>query len=215
MIKNKLTRIAKDYFCILKKKEVQILSNEINNVYNDLRNTNLISTFINNQTENIQINAKKFNQYYTTNYNILLCIQLYTYYTKIDKDQDIIIEPSAGCGSFISAIQSLCNNTLFIDIDPKHNSIKKSDFLKFEENLNKYKEVHIIGNPPFNNVTKFIKKACKIATKIGFILPLSFCKESRKKRFPLNFHCTQEHVLLNDKFLFCNKLHKVPTVFQI
>jgi hypothetical protein len=159
--------------------------------------------------------AKQLDQFYTTENNVTVCMQIYEKFIVIDKEKDIIIEPSAGCGCFINDINRLCNTKIFVDIDPKHKAIQKGDFLEFNNNLDKFKKVHIIGNPPFNIVTKFIKKASKIANIIGFILPLSFVKESRKKIFPLNFHCVHEHVLLNNDFYFNNNVRKIPTVFQI
>jgi len=93
--------------------------------------------------------------------------------------------------------------------------MENCDFLYLNSNLGKFKKVHIIGNPPFNAVNKFIKKASKIANIIGFILPLSFVKESRKKVFPLNFYCVHEHVLLSNDFYFNNSVRKIPTIFQI
>lgn len=158
---------------------------------------------------------KQLDQFFTNKNNATVCMQIYKSAITISKEKDVIIEPSAGCGSFISMITKLCDNTIFIDIDPKHNSIQIKDFLKFDSILSKFERVHVIGNPPFSIVTKFIKKASKIADYIGFILPLSFRKESRKKVFPLNFHCVYQHILLDTAFYFNNKLHKVPTIFQI
>jgi hypothetical protein len=155
------------------------------------------------------------NQYYTTQVNVDFCIEIYKRYITLDKNKDIVIEPSAGCGSFINSIKKLCNNNVFIDIDPKHTLIKEGDFLEFSMNLQKFKKVHVLGNPPFNLATKFIKKATSISDVIGFILPLSFRKQSRKKSFSLNFHCIHEQFLPNNDFYFNGVLHKVPSVFQI
>ena len=159
--------------------------------------------------------AKQLDQFYTTPENAFLCSQIYNKIVKINKCKDIIIEPSAGCGAFINSVNELCNNVVLIDIDPKHESIEKSDFLKFDKNLGKFNKVHLIGNPPFNIINKFIKQASKIAHIIGFILPLTFRKESYQKKFPLNFHCIHEHVLSANDYNFCGFKRKVPTIFQI
>jgi hypothetical protein len=140
---------------------------------------------------------------------------VYNEFISINKEKDLIIEPSAGCGSFMNGLDKLCNNVVLIDIDPKHERVKKGDFLKFNRNLDKFKKVHLLGNPPFSHVNLFIRHACKFSDVIGFILPLSFRKESRKKIYPLNFHFIHEYVLLNNSFSFNGGTRKVPTVFQI
>jgi 16S rRNA A1518/A1519 N6-dimethyltransferase RsmA/KsgA/DIM1 with predicted DNA glycosylase/AP lyase activity len=159
--------------------------------------------------------VKGLNQFYTTPKNATLCAQLYNKFKSVNKEQDLIIEPSAGCGSFIKSLYKLCNNVILIDIDPKHERIKKGDFLNFYRNPDKFKKVHLIGNPPFSHVNQFIKHACKFSDAIGFILTLSFRKESRKKTYPLNFHLIHEYVLLNNNLSFNGGTRKVPTVFQI
>ena len=131
------------------------------------------------------------------------------------KTKILLLKPSAGSGSFFNAINQICDNILLLDIEPKHSRVQPGNFLKFDKNLSEFKKVHIVGNPPFTILNKFIKQASKLADNIGFILPLSFRKESRKKAFPLNFHCVYEYVLLNNTFHFNNTMHKVPTVFQI
>jgi hypothetical protein len=159
--------------------------------------------------------AKELNQFYTTQKNAILCTRIYNKFININKEKDLIIEPSAGCGSFIHSLTTLCNNVFLIDIDPKHKRIQKGDFLNFNQNLDKFKKVHLLGNPPFNIINSFLKHAFKFADVIGFILPLSFRKESRKKIYPLNFHCIHENVLSNNSFYFNGCTRKVPTIFQI
>lgn len=153
--------------------------------------------------------------FYTSPDNVNLCLQIYSNLVNINKDLDVIIEPSAGEGAFINGIKSLCKNAIFIDVYPKHGLIKKQNFLEFKPISQKFRCIHVIGNPPFSLNKKFILKACSLANFIGFILPLSFVKDSRKKMFPLNFHCIQEHILKETKFSFCNSWREIPTVFQV
>lgn len=100
-------------------------------------------------------------------------------------DNDLIIEPSSGNGSFIENIKALSCNYKFYDIEPEHNDIYKQDFLELDymKLKEKYETIHIIGNPPFGRQSslaiKFIKKCCSIS----FILPKSFKKDSIKKFF--------------------------------
>jgi hypothetical protein len=136
---------------------------------------------------------------------------------KIINKSDIIIEPSAGIGSFIEFIKKLTDNYIFYDIEPKHDEILEQDFLKI--NLKTFEsKIHIIGNPPFGRQSslakKFIKN-CYSAETISFILPKSFKKESLQKTFPLKFHLIHEHDLPKNSFMVDEKEYDVPCVFQI
>ena len=51
-------------------------------------------------------------KYYTKNDIVELCLKYVTKYISI-KEEDLIIEPSAGNGSFISGIKKLSNNFKF------------------------------------------------------------------------------------------------------
>jgi len=149
------------------------------------------------------------------------CIEKIKKYININKN-DLIIEPSAGNGSFVNCIKELTNNYLFYDIEPENNEeIMKEDFLKIDLNnlINKYKKIHIIGNPPFgrnsSTAIKFIKKSCNFANTISFILPKSFKKESMQKYFKNTFHLIYESDLNENSFLVDNIEVNVPCIFQI
>ena len=82
--------------------------------------------------ENIQIKQSKglkrntIDKYYTKATTVDLCISLISANIKIDK-KDLIIEPSAGNGSFIPGIKLLSDNTIFYDLEPDNNDIIKQD----------------------------------------------------------------------------------------
>ena len=127
---------------------------------------------------------------------------------------DLVIEPSAGNGAFIPLIKSLTNNYRFYDIAPEHPEIKQADFLKIENPISDDEHlIHIIGNPPFSKVIKFIKKCCSFADTLSFILPRSFQKEHRKRSFSLNFHLVFDIDLPNNSFKTNNNY--IKTCFQI
>jgi len=142
---------------------------------------------------------------------------------KIDFLRDLLIEPSAGNGSFINHIKNLASNTLFLDVEPKLTGIIQADFLTYDfkrlNNKLKFKNVHVLGNPPFKLLKEFIKQSANLqATSISFILPASYKKESLKKNFPLCYHLIFELDLTNQKdknFIFNDVLTHIPTVFQI
>ena len=162
-----------------------------------------------------EIKSKKFDAYYTNELAVNLCMTSYCKIVSIDSESDLVIEPSAGAGSFCNKIQNVCQNKIYLDINPKNVDILKQNFLTFELNTSKYKKIHIIGNPPFKQLSSFIRKASEIGDFIGFILPLSFKKDSQQKKFPLNFHCIFLEELPKNSFLFENKVVNVPAVFQI
>ncbi len=136
-------------------------------------------------------------------------------------DNDLLIEPSAGDGSFISDIKLLSNNYIFYDLYPDNDEIIKMDYLNLEFNnlVENYDNIHIIGNPPFGRQSslakKFIKKSCIFCDSLSFILPKSFKKESFKKTFPLKYHLIFQIDLPKNSFRVNNKDHDVPCVFQI
>jgi len=171
--------------------------------------------------ESIQLtglNRNTIDKYYTKPHIADKLIQLIKEHIKISK-KDLIIEPSAGNGSFIG-IKNLGANYRFYDLEPEHDEIIKQDFLELDcEKLKKdYKKIHIIGNPPFGRqasiAIKFIKK-CLVFNSISFILPKSFKKDSMKKYFPPNFHLIYELDLDDNSFLINKTECNVPCVFQI
>ncbi len=163
--------------------------------------------------------SKNLSKYYTKKLAVDKCMNAFLENIEI-KDNDLIIEPSAGNGSFIKSIKIITNNYLFIDIEPENKEIIKEDFLKMDTDaLKKYSNIHILGNPPFGNYNKlarlFIKKSCGFAKSISFILPSSFKKESQKKTFSKYFHLIKEIDLPFKSFTLNNKEHGVNCVFQI
>ncbi len=137
----------------------------------------------------------------------------------IDYNHDLIIEPSAGNGSFIPLIKEMTLNYKFYDLEPEHESIQKQDYLLLELVNDNFKRIHVIGNPPFGRqaslAIKFIKKSCQYADTVSFILPKSFKKDSMKKHFPMNFHQIFESNIPSNSFLVNNIECNVPSVFQI
>ena len=159
-------------------------------------------------------------KFYTKNNIVIECINNINKYISI-KDDDIIIEPSAGNGAFLLELKKQYpnNKILAFDIKPDIEEIKVLDFLKFDYEPIKDNTIHIIGNPPFGRQSstckKFIKYCCSFATTISFILPKSFKKDSCKKIFLLDFHLKLSIDLDDDAFTLDDKDHNVPSIFQI
>ena len=172
----------------------------------------------NNQHKGLKRNT--IDKFYTKNMTVQLCLGYVKKYIQIN-DDDLVIEPSAGNGSFIEEIKSISKNYIFYDLEPENEEVKKQDYLLHNADSlkDKYGNIHIIGNPPFGRQSslaiKFIKKSCEFCSSISFILPKSFKKESLKKTFPLNFHLIFEIDLPDKSFLVDGVEHNVETVFQI
>ena len=166
------------------------------------------------------LNRNTIDKYYTKDIVVELCLNLVKKYIHINTD-DLIVEQSAGNGSFIPWIKSLSNNFIFFDLEPENPEITKQDYLLYDYGIIKetFSKIHIIGNPPFGRQSslaiKFIKKSCEFCDSVSFILPKSFKKDSLKKTFPLNFHLIFEIDLPNNSFLVDSVEHNVPCIFQI
>lgn len=163
-------------------------------------------------------------KFYTKPNIVNKCIENIKHYIEFHVD-DIIIEPSAGNGSFIPSIKTLgVNNYKFYDIKPEHPDIINANFLELslediQNKIPKIQNIHIMGNPPFGRQSslaiQFIKHSAKFANSISFILPKSFKKDSLRKSFPLNFHLKYECDLPNNAFLVNGEEYDVPCIFQI
>ena len=171
--------------------------------------------------ESIKLTGLKrdvIDKFYTNSETVDICISNIKEHLVIS-DNDLVIEPSAGSGSFIDALRELCKNTMFLDILPEDESIIKQDFLKYEPDVEKYDNIHVIGNPPFGRQSsmaiKFIKKSCLFCKSISFILPKSFKKQSMHKSFPKFWHLIFEIDLGKNIFLVDGNSYDVPCVFQI
>lgn len=102
---------------------------------------------------------------------------------------DLIIEPSAGNGNFLFKLPN--DKRIGIDILPDNSEIIKQNFFEYVPN-DTYKNILVIGNPPFGKISslaiKFFNHASKFAKFIAFIIPRTFRKTSVQNKLNLNFH---------------------------
>jgi hypothetical protein len=156
-------------------------------------------------------------QYYTNPILAKECINRFLETIRPNKE-DILIEPSAGDGSFSDFLNDDWKLYSY-DIEPKKEYIKEMDFLKMDVSMFEGKRVHCIGNPPFGKsgslAKKFIKKCCKFSQSVSFILPKSFKKPSCYRVFPLNFHKVFEEDCPSKSFVVNGKEYDAQCVFQI
>nr|AAC03123.1 DNA adenine methyltransferase [Paramecium bursaria Chlorella virus NY2A] len=129
---------------------------------------------------------------------------------------DLVIEPSAGDGSFMKKLRY--NNVICIDIQPEMSGIVECDFFEYQVPSG-FDKIHVIGNPPFGKngsmALKFMKHSMKFAESVSFILPKSFKKESFMMKIPKNFELAYQIDLQKNSFLVKGERYDVPCVFQI
>ncbi len=158
--------------------------------------------------------GQAFDQYYTKSHVVQRCLDALGDILQYD----LIIEPAAGAGAFLNAVNH--PNKLGIDIDPKHSSIIRQDYLKFTIPSNADK-VLIFGNPPYgryHSLSKlFIKHSLSFPNvqTIGFILPNVYRKHTRQSIIPLNVRIKSITDLGRDCFVIDGKDHHVPTSFFV
>ena len=151
------------------------------------------------------------------------CCDLFKQHIYVIPKLDVILEPSAGNGSFIPFLKPICERCLFYDIEPEAPLIIKQDYLEFNYNSLELPDIltkiHVIGNPPFGRQSslaiKFIKKSAEFCHTISFILPSSFKKDSMQKYFPNTFHLIYQCDIEQNAFTINEKDIDVPCVFQI
>jgi hypothetical protein len=128
---------------------------------------------------------------------------------------DLIIEPSAGNGSFLHQIPS--DKKIGIDISPEHPDIVVQDFFHYHPPP-PHKNILVIGNPPFGKISslaiKFFNHSAKWANVIAFIIPRTFRKISVQNRLNHQFHLVYDEEIPNTPCCFYPTM-SVKCCFQI
>jgi predicted RNA methylase len=162
----------------------------------------------------VQDNSTKLDQFYTepsyaqSFYNIVK--------QHVDLSlADILLEPSAGSGSFYQLMDLV--KRIGLDLDPKCNGVVQQDF--FHWTAPKGKKIVTIGNPPFGKnsslAVKFFNRAAEFSDVIAFVLPRTFKKDSFINRLHKNFHLVYEEIVPDNSFIFNGKPYNVWCCSQI
>jgi hypothetical protein len=113
------------------------------------------------------------------------CWEIFQKHSKIHVSEYVFVEPSAGDGSFIGILPE---NSVFLDIEPRHPRVLKQDFLSWipevsENPKDTCKKYVVFGNPPFglrgNLALKFINHSSTFADYTCFILPQMFGSDGK------------------------------------
>lgn len=138
----------------------------------------------------------------------------------IDFNTKTFLEPSAGTGSFIKALKKCFNteNIKSYDIDPKHEDVKKADFLS-TKNEELGENLITIGNPPFGKrshlAMDFFNKAAEVSDIIAFIVPLQFEKYGVQSKLNKEFKLIHSEILAPSSFIYDGKPASIRCCFQI
>ena len=128
---------------------------------------------------------------------------------------DLIVEPSAGNGSFLNQIPS--NNKIGIDISPEQSNIIKQDFFEYYPPSSKT-NILVIGNPPFGRVSslaiKFFNHSAQWANVIAFIIPRTFRRISVQNKLNEMFHLVYDEEVSNNPCCFSPPM-MVKCCFQV
>jgi predicted RNA methylase len=144
---------------------------------------------------------------------------------KYDWDKwDLVVEPSAGNGSFLSKIPT--DKKIGIDISPEHSDIIKQDFFDYQPSPPSisslsYPDVSnilVVGNPPFGRVSslavKFFNHSAMWCSVIAFIIPKTFRRVSLQNRLDTRFHLIYDEEIPSDPCSFSPPM-QVKCCFQI
>ena len=161
------------------------------------------------------VREEGLDKFYTLPVYSKKCIdKVFEFYS--DSKWDLIIEPSAGNGSFLNQIP-IDNNIIGMDISPEHSNIIKQDFFKYYPPTN-MTNILALGNPPFGRVSslaiKFFNHAAQWASVIAFIIPRTFRRVSVQNKLNDSFHLVYDEEIPNSPCCFSPPM-MVKCCFQI
>jgi len=170
-----------------------------------------------NKKVNAVQTAKDLDKYYTKDDIALLCLGLFL--PLIDQNA-MLVEPSAGNGSFLRAAQEAGRKIAGFDILPEGAGIVELDFLNqdIREHLD-IKDVAFLGNPPFGKkgatAIAFINKCLDLSGTVGFILPIQFRKWSAQSKIQKGASLIMDADLPDDSFTIEGKPYSIRSSFQV
>jgi hypothetical protein len=188
------------------------LDGSLNQTQDDCWDDILDNAVVKNNT--IYTKKSELDQFYTNSEVAKTCytkvIDLYA----IDSF-DMVLEPSAGNGSFYNLLPQ--DKRVGLDLDPRCKGVSEQDFFEYVPRTND--KIITIGNPPFGKnaslAVKFFNHAAGFSDVIAFIIPKTFRKKSLQNRLNLSFHLKLDTDLEKDAFLLNGGPYNVPCCFQI
>lgn len=128
---------------------------------------------------------------------------------------DLVVEPSAGNGSFLTKIPT--SKKIGIDIEPEHTDIINKNFFDYNPPVG-FNNILVVGNPPFGRVSslaiKFFNHAAEWCNVIAFIIPKTFRRVSLQNRLHKKFHLIYDEEIPSEPCSFSPPM-QVKCCFQI
>jgi hypothetical protein len=174
-----------------------------------------LSTLIINKTKKVEdVRKERLDKFYTiTSYSKKCIDKVFELYCK--SNFDLIVEPSAGNGSFLNQLEY--DNKIGIDISPENENIIKMDFFDYKPDA-KLNNILVIGNPPFGKISsiaiKFFNHSANWANVIAFIIPRTFRKPSVQNKLNNMFHLIYDEDVSTKPCCFIPQM-MVKCCFQI
>lgn len=157
--------------------------------------------------------AKDLDQFYTDPSYASIFLDKIKSIVNFDQ-YDIILEPSAGTGSFFNLLDN--KKRIGLDLDPKTSELIKINFFDWIPSSDK---IITIGNPPFGKNSRiavdFFNQAAKFSEIIAFVLPRTFRKTSIVNRLDKNFHLIYDETVPDNSFIFNDSPYNVWCCSQI
>ena len=158
--------------------------------------------------------SKELDQYYTgpalAGYFLTKVQELLPY-----DDYDMVLEPSAGTGSFYNLLDT---RRVGLDLDPKCPGVQQQNFYDYVAPI-PHGKILTIGNPPFgknaSDAVKFFNHSAKFSQAIAFVLPRTFRKASIINRLDENFHLVFDETVPDGSFIHDGKPYDVWCTMQI
>jgi hypothetical protein len=223
------THINKKNPCIneLKIKEIvdRAVEEQISKIKNEVivrivEDETIIESFESKDTTNIEtknvmsVREEGLDKFYTIPCYSKKCIdKVFELYD--ENNFDLIVEPSAGNGSFFNQLEF--NNKVGIDISPENENILRMNFFDYHPPTDK-NNILVIGNPPFGKISsmaiKFFNYSSNWANVIAFIIPRTFRRPSVQNKLNKMFHLTYDDDVPTKPCCFTPKM-MVKCCFQI
>lgn len=212
VVEDKITKLKPNIiFEVMDEKTESIINNKPNIIFEIIGEDDETSVDIKSVKD---VREEGLDKFYTIPSYSKKCIdKVFELYDKYKFD--LIVEPSAGNGSFYNQIDSI--NKIGIDILPENKNIIKMDFFNYNPPVEK-NNILVIGNPPFGKISsiaiKFFNHASKWANIIAFIIPRTFRKPSVQNKLNKMFHLIYDEDVPNKPCCFTPQM-MVKCCFQI
>lgn len=174
-------------------------------------------------TDLIQL-YKDLDKYYTKDHIADLCVEEMLKALPVNAQSYLFIEPSAGSGAFIDAVEKHGLNIKGFDLMPTREDVIQNDFLTGDiaNHLSDEEQAQkkiTIGNPPFGRKSAlaidFVNRSLEQTDFVGFIIPNQFEKWSVQSKINPKAKLIANITLPEDSFILLNKTIKLRCVFQI